>query len=122
MTAKKSASDRIDVEIFGSTYALRGGSDPDAVRALAAKLDAHMREIASPDADPLKVAILTALRLADETRETTEGAHLREAEISGRIAALSARIEDALRPAGDAAVPSRAEGPGAALDGARPVG
>jgi len=121
MTAKKPASDRIDVEIFGSTYTLRGGPDPDAVRALAAKLDAQMREIASPDADPLKVAILTALRLADETRETSEGALLREAEISGRISALSARIEDALRPAAEA-VPPRAEGPGAALDGARPVG
>src|SRR6185503_869693 len=73
MTAKKPSSDRIDVTIFGSTYTLRGGEDPEAVRALAATLDARMREIASPDADPLKVAILTALRLADETRESTEG-------------------------------------------------
>ena len=105
MTAKKPSSDRIDVTIFGSTYTLRGGDDPEAVRSLAATLDARMREIASPDADPLKVAILTALRLADETRESTEGAQLREAEISGRITALSARIEDALRPAADAPLP-----------------
>src|SRR4029450_6753031 len=114
MTAKKSASDRIDVEIFGSTYTLRGGSDPEAVRALARKLDAQMRDLASPGSDPLKVAILAALRLADETRETTEEALLREAEISGRVVALTARIEDALRPD---AVPPRADGPGAALDG-----
>jgi len=105
MTAKKPSSDRIDVTIFGSTYTLRGGDDPEAVRSLAATLDARMREIASPDADPLKVAILTALRLADETRETAEGAHLREAEISGRVSALSARIENALRPAADARPP-----------------
>ena len=121
MTAKKTTQDRNDDTNFGSTYTQRGGPDPDAVRALAATLDARMREIASPDADPLKVAILTALRLADETRETTEGARIREAEISGRIAALSARIEDAVRPASETLSP-RVEGRGASLDGAQSVG
>lgn len=121
MTAKKPAPEKIDVEIFGSTYTLRGGSEAEAVRALARKLDGQMRELASPGADPLRVAILAGLRLADETREMSEGAFVHEDEISARIAALTARMEEALRSTAGSAS-SRAEAGGATLDAAGPVG
>jgi cell division protein ZapA len=123
MTARKPVSDRIDVQIFGSTYSLRGGSDPGAIRALADRLDAQMRELAgsAPGADPLKVAILAALRLADESSGTTDNARLREAEIADRVEALTVRLEAALRAGGETALPHDSAG-GPTLDGARPVG
>jgi len=119
MTSKKTAPDRIDVEIFGSTYSLRG-SDPDAIRAVAQRVDAQMRELDSPGADPLKVAILAALQLADEARTRENDALLMESEAAERIEALAARIGEALRPPQETPPPPDARD--GALDGARPVG
>jgi cell division protein ZapA (FtsZ GTPase activity inhibitor) len=58
-----------------------------------------MRELAgrAPGADPLRVAVLAALRLADEARLAREEAGARESEISARIAAFNDRLEGLLR-------------------------
>lgn len=58
----------VQVEIFGQTYNLRGPGDTDYLRALAAHVDSRMREIseATRTADTLKLAVLTALNIADE--------------------------------------------------------
>jgi cell division protein ZapA len=62
---------RIDstiVEIFGQTYNVRGEGDPDYLSELAQFVDARMREVAAQVAtvDPVKIAILAALNIADE--------------------------------------------------------
>ncbi|HUP49543.1 MAG TPA: cell division protein ZapA [Thermoanaerobaculia bacterium] len=57
-----------EVEIFGQTYTVRGEGDPDYLTELARYVDARMREVAAEVAtvDPMKIAILAALNIADE--------------------------------------------------------
>ncbi|MCZ6746347.1 MAG: cell division protein ZapA [Acidobacteria bacterium] len=59
---------RIQVEIAGRTYTLRGNRDAAAVRELAGFVDERMREISARTntADTTRVAILAALNIADE--------------------------------------------------------
>jgi cell division protein ZapA len=57
-----------EVEIFGQTYSVRGEGDPNYLMELARVVDARMREVAAQvsTVDPLKIAILAALNIADE--------------------------------------------------------
>ena len=63
----------IDVEIYDQRYSivLKTPLDESEVRKIAEEVDARMREIAAQanTPDSLKVAILTALHLAQEYRE-----------------------------------------------------
>jgi cell division protein ZapA len=56
------------VQIFGSDYHVRGEVDPDYIRTLAAYVDVKMSEIATDQSlvSSTKVAILTAIHIADE--------------------------------------------------------
>ena len=56
------------VEIFGQTYNVRGEGDPNYLTELARFVDSRMREVAAKVAtvDPMKIAILAALNIADE--------------------------------------------------------
>jgi len=58
----------VPVSIFGHPYSLRSDEDPSYVESLAAYVDRHMREVAdrTRTADTLKIAILSALNIADE--------------------------------------------------------
>jgi len=58
----------IHVEIFGQTYAVRGGTDSHYIEELAAYVDKQMREVsrAGGAVDTLKIAVLAALNIADE--------------------------------------------------------
>jgi cell division protein ZapA len=60
--------DSTSVEIFGQTYNVRGEGDPDYLTELARFVDSRMREVAAQVAtvDPMKIAILAALNIADE--------------------------------------------------------
>lgn len=88
-------SDSITVEIFGQTYGgVRGEGDPDYLTELARFVDTRMREVAAEVAtvDPLKIAILAALNIADEfsryrkQREDVVGAWVEKTEeISDRL-------------------------------------
>jgi len=62
----------IQVEIFGQTYNLRADGDPAYVQSLASHVDAKMREVAreTKAVDTLRVAILAALNIADESRRS----------------------------------------------------
>jgi cell division protein ZapA len=57
-----------NVEIFGQSYQVRGDGDPDYLMELARFVDTRMREVAAQVAtvDPMKIAILAALNIADE--------------------------------------------------------
>jgi cell division protein ZapA len=56
------------VQIFGSEYHVRGEEDAEYVRNLATYVDAKMHEIATEQSlvSSTKVAILTAIHIADE--------------------------------------------------------
>ncbi len=57
-----------EVEIFGQTYNVRGDGNPNYLLELARFVDSRMREVATEvsTVDPLKIAILAALNIADE--------------------------------------------------------
>jgi cell division protein ZapA len=60
--------ERVQVEIFGQVYSIKGGNDPAYMRDLAAFVDGKMKEIekGTGTVDPLRVAILTAITITDE--------------------------------------------------------
>lgn len=60
--------DSTEVEIFGQTYNVRGEGDPNYLAELARFVDSRMREVAAEvvTVDPMKIAILAALNIADE--------------------------------------------------------
>ena len=61
-------SDSIRVTIFGKEYSIRGESDAEYVKSLAAHVDSVMREIADSAGVMAsgRIAILAALNIADE--------------------------------------------------------
>ena len=87
-------NDSTEVEIFGQTYNVRGEGDPNYLTELARFVDTRMREVAAQVAtvDPMKIAILAALNIADEfsrfrkERDTAAGIRMgKTEEISERL-------------------------------------
>jgi cell division protein ZapA len=60
--------ERVQVEIYGQVYSIKGAPDPAHIRELAAYVDAKMKEVekGTGTVDPHRVAILTALTIAEE--------------------------------------------------------
>jgi cell division protein ZapA len=60
----------LDIDIFGRTYKIRvkGEEDEEYIGRLTSYVDQKMQEIAvkSRSSDPLKIAVLAALNIADE--------------------------------------------------------
>ena len=61
----------VRVEIYDQAYDMRGELDPEYIRHLARFVDAKMRSIAARTrhVDSLRVAVLTALNIADECHQ-----------------------------------------------------
>ena len=59
---------KVTVEIYGETYALKGNLEEARIRRLAAMLDERMKKTAKANLrlSPAKIAVLTALNIADE--------------------------------------------------------
>lgn len=95
---------RVEVQIFGSTYNVRGQNDPDSLRFLAEKVDRKMREIAVhlKTVDTAKIAVLAALNLADELArlESDSSASQADRGLSEKASELAGRLEAALGDAG----------------------
>lgn len=69
-------TETVTVSIYGESYTLRAGDDPEHAREAARYVDKKMREIAAGGKviDTRKVAIMTALIIADEfLRQGREG-------------------------------------------------
>ncbi|HEX9426765.1 MAG TPA: cell division protein ZapA [Candidatus Polarisedimenticolia bacterium] len=86
----------VQVEIYGQSYNLRGQSEVGYIQDLASYVDRKMREVADATAtvDSLKVAILAALNIADESRQkraAPEGEMARSG--SDRVARLIDMLE-----------------------------
>ncbi len=97
MTARV-ASTTIEVEIFGSTYKVRGDNDPEQLQGLADVVDGKMREIATQTAtvDTAKIAILAALNIAEELRSCRAGMDGERRQVTQRVAGLLGQLESAL--------------------------
>lgn len=59
---------KIQVEIYGQTYQIKAGANPEYIKNIAKYVDLKMREISSatPTVDSLKIAVLAALNITDE--------------------------------------------------------
>lgn len=91
----------VRVQIFGTTYTIRGEAEQAYVQRVAAYVDAKMRDINEklPVASVAKVAVLASLNLADELfREREERRKLSEA-VSQRADRLSNALESCLQDA-----------------------
>ncbi|MDT8396737.1 MAG: cell division protein ZapA [bacterium] len=81
---------RVDVEIFGKVYTVRGDKDPDYVRRVAEFVDRKMREISqvTDTVSTSRIAILASLNIADELMTLLEESE----ELKVRIRDLTDRI------------------------------
>ena len=86
------------VEIFGSTYHVRGSDGSGDLQELARLVDGRMRELAghASKADPARLAILVALNLADELSRTREQQEEDRIEIREKVAELTEELKEAL--------------------------
>jgi cell division protein ZapA len=93
-------SNRVQVEIAGRTYTLKGGRDPQLVAELAAFVDRRMAEIGeqTTTADTARLAILAALNIADELFQTRAagGEDLRQMPDSARDQRLCEILDEAI--------------------------
>lgn len=89
----------VHVEIFGQQYAVRSSLDAGYIQDLAAYVSAKMRAASdvTPNSDVLRLAVLTALNLADELFRCADGERRHSAELSQRAAALERILDQALR-------------------------
>lgn len=95
------AAGATSVTIYGRTYHLRGSDDPDYLHELAHKVDERMREVVdlTGTADTLKVAILAALNLADESIQagrTVDPGRRTNRDAEKRLARLVTLLDEAL--------------------------
>lgn len=65
---KERKKNKITVEIFGESYALKSDGEIDQVMKVAALVDSQMKSVARQNGklSPVKVAVLAALNLAEE--------------------------------------------------------
>lgn len=98
--SKKDRSDIVEVEIYDQRYPMRLSTpgERDEILKLAEVVDHRMREIAEQTGtvDSLKVAILTALHLAEETREKDGGSKKLESSVRTGAKKLIAAIDKEL--------------------------
>lgn len=89
------------VEIHGQEYTIRADRDPEYVRTIANFVDDRMREVArgAGQVTSLKVAILTALNIADELFQERESGradvvHSLEERARRLVATLEEVVDD----------------------------
>jgi cell division protein ZapA len=85
---------RVDVEIFGKVYTVRGDKDPEYVRRVAEFVDRKMREISqvTETVSTSRIAILASLNIADELMTLLEESE----QLKTRMRELTKRIESTL--------------------------
>lgn len=74
MGDKKEQINKVTVQIFNEEYVVKGSEEPDYIEMLASYVDRRMRMVQQRNVNlsTTKVAVLTALNLADELNKLQE--------------------------------------------------
>jgi cell division protein ZapA len=88
----------ISVEIHGQRYPIRSGLDQEYVTRLASYVDEMRRAAAdsTPTGDALRLAVLTALNVADELFRCQDGTRVRNGELAERAGELERLVDRVL--------------------------
>jgi cell division protein ZapA len=88
----------VRVKIYDREYTLRTPGNPDRLRAVCAALDKRMREVASStgSVDSFKVAVLAALKLADDLERSRDELKKLDESIGKRALACVSLLNRAL--------------------------
>jgi len=88
----------VPVEINGQRYPIRSGLDADYIVRLAAYVDVKMKAAAesTPSGDSLRLAVLTALNIADELFRCRDGTAARSGELAERAGELERLLDRVL--------------------------
>lgn len=97
--SRKVTSTTIEVDIFGTSYHVRGDNDPEHLTELAGFVDEKMKEVSShvTTVDATKIAILAALNIADELFRSRQGRDGERKEISEKVTGLAGELEAVLK-------------------------
>jgi cell division protein ZapA len=93
-----SVENKVVVKIFGEEYPITGSGDPAHISKIADLVDSRMQEIARQGRTRArdKVAILTAMSLASELLEKSDGLSDLQHDRDDRLAELLGRLDSAL--------------------------
>ena len=88
----------VPVEICGQTYSVKAGADPGYVRELASYVDGKMREVSqgAGAVDSVRIAVLAALNIADESFRARATARESEDKTQARAAVLARALASAI--------------------------
>ena len=94
MTDPKSVS----VEIFGQRYPIRSALDAEYIRRLAAYVDGKIRAAgdSAPSGDPVRLAVLAALNIADELFRHLESSRDKDGTFAQRAEELERLLDRVL--------------------------
>jgi cell division protein ZapA len=86
------------VKILGEEYRIQGDSDGDEIQALARLVEGTMKELlgASPITEPKRLAVLTAMNIAQQLLRERENSTQVLATLKAKIESLTVRLDDTL--------------------------
>ena len=90
---------KVNVEIFGNTYTLKGKGSSESVERIASHVDGKMRDISGKTsvATSEKIAILTALNIAEEYFSLKDEHSALLEELDSGLDDINSRIENSLK-------------------------
>jgi cell division protein ZapA len=93
-----SDSNSVSVEIFGQRYPIRSTLDSEYVNRLASYVDGKIRAAgeAAPGSEPLRVAVLAALNIADELFRQLESSRAKDGTLAERAEELERLLDRVL--------------------------
>ncbi len=88
----------VSVEIFGQRYPIRSTLDAEYVAQLAAYVDGKIRAAgeSAPSGDPLRLAVLAALNIADELFRHHDAARVKDGTVAERAEELERLLDRVL--------------------------
>ena len=88
----------VSVEISGQRYPIRSTLDPEYVAQLASYVDGKIRAAgeSAPSGDPLRLAVLAALNIADELFRHRDAARVKDGTVAERAEELERLLDRVL--------------------------
>jgi cell division protein ZapA len=95
---RKSMATQVNVRIFGQEFTIKGEDSPEYVESLAQFVDKKMREVASASSviTSHKVAMLTAINIADELFRARKELEDNQQQLQEKASSLIGLLNDAI--------------------------